>query len=270
MSQNSLNNQTYDADFIAFRQPASAGTTCFIAANHTDTTNAGSTAQVVAQSTAASGADAFHISALASTRAWCHGIDASDGESLKEATQNGGSTSPSTGTVTRKVTTAGEQTMPLQPMFEARQTVSSGGVTGAGTVYYLGNNGGATTVVTVDQNSDTSFVGGDLVFTAPVSGNYLFLLAPIIDSITAAMTQMNLYFERNGATIYWGTGYNIGAIRTPGNGAVPNCSLIISLNASDTIKFAIQIGNGAGDTASLRGSLVVPSNQTSVQGFLIC
>lgn len=65
MSNNSVNNQTYDADFIAFRQPASAGTTCFIQANHLDTTNPGSSAQVVAQSTAASGADAYHVSALA-------------------------------------------------------------------------------------------------------------------------------------------------------------------------------------------------------------
>ncbi len=199
MSQNALNNQTYDADFIANRQAASAGTTCFIAAVHNDAVNAGSSAQVVAQSQAASGADAYHVSALASTRAWCHGIDASDAGALKETTFAGGSTSPSTGTLTRKVFTTGEQIMPLQPMFEARMTVSTGGVTGAGGSYYIGNNGGGTATVTVDQGSNTSFVGGDLVFTAPVLGNYFFRTSFVLDGLTALMTSCQIIFERNAA-----------------------------------------------------------------------
>ncbi len=266
MSQNSLNNQTYDADFIAFRQPASAGTTCFIAANHTDTTNAGSTAQVVAQSTAASGADAYHVSALASTRAWCHGIDASDGESLKEATQAGGSTSPSTGTVTRKVTTAGEQTMPLQPAFYAYLSASDANVTGNGATYLLGS--GNILTITGQQGTGLATNG---VFTAPVQGFYHFEATLFPQGITPAMTLYDMFFFVNGVNNIYGSRGNLANLAVPGTtDAIINTTVSLFLAAGATVQVAIIVQNGAGNTITMGGGTVGGSVFSTFSGFLVC
>ncbi len=250
MSQNALNNQTYDADFIAFRQPASAGTTCFIAANHTDTTNAGSTAQVVAQATAASGADAYHISALASTRAWCHGIDASDGESLKEATQAGGSTSPSTGTVTRKVTTAGEQTMPLQPAFEAYKS--------ADTINILGNNTAVSPIIFDTELFDVqgSYNNATGVFTASVTGYYLFSAGvgiSSIDTVTHVDGYLALISSGASQSINLAAASPASIAQASGTSLVWSGSAIMRLAVGETVQVEVNVGGGLA-TATLAGN----------------
>lgn len=267
MSNNSLNNQTYDADFTANRQAASAGTTCFIAAVHNDAVNAGSSAQVVAQSQAASGADAYHVSALASTRAWCHGIDASDAGALKETTFAGGSTSPSTGTLTRKVTTAGEQTMPLQPAFLAALTVGTGGVTGFSTNYILGNNGGGTTTVYFDQGSDVTFPGGNLTFTAPVTGKYYFHVNFVIGNLLVANNSSTIQIITTPRS-FAGSTVNPFVAAVGGVFCHDN-SCFVDLTAGDTVTFLLGVIGGAADTVTVQGT-PAPNAFTYAEGYLVC
>ena len=99
---------------------------------------------------------------------WSIGLDDDDGDSFKISKAAALGTSD-----TFKMTTAGELTMPLQPVFLATGTTENN-VTGDGTVAYLG----ATAAFTAITNQGSCFnVGGGGVaatFTAPVTGTYLF------------------------------------------------------------------------------------------------
>lgn len=265
MSQNALNNQTYDADFIANRQAASAGTSCALAAVHNDAVNSGSTAEVVARSQSASGADAYHVSALASTRAWCHGIDASDSGALKETTDPSGSTSPSSGTLTRKVTTAGEQTMPLQPSFNAYLSASDLAVTGAGATYLLGS--GNLLTITGQQGTGLATNG---VFTAPVQGFYHFDATLFPQGVTALMTLYDMFFFVNGFNTIYGSRGSLFAITEPGGTAILNTSLSLFLPASGTVQVGIIVQNGAGNTITMGGGVVGSSVFSTFDGYLVC
>lgn len=254
MSQSALNNQTYDADFIANRQAASAGTSCALAAVHNDAVNSGSTAEVVARSQSASGADAYHVSALASTRAWCHGIDASDSGALKETTDPSGSTSPSSGTLTRKVTTAGEQTMPLQPAFRAYANIQNN-VTGNSTVY---------TVLFANEEYDQNADFSSPIFTAPVTGIYRFD-ATINFSGIVLCTNLLVYMTVNGATNHFLSQLSPATIAVTGEYIV-SAGMELNLTAGDTIEVRV-IGGGEGaDVIDINGG----PDRSVFSGHLIC
>lgn len=259
MTQNALNNQTVNADFTAQRTVASAGTTVFTAAVHTDVTNAGSSAQCVAQATAASGADAYHTSALASTRAWCHGIDASDSAALKETTFAGGSTSPSTGTLTRKVTTAGEQTMPLQPAFFAFLSATDSNVTGGGSGYVLGTGN----VLTVTQQGTAMSTAG--VFTAPVTGWYMFIATLFLDGILVAQTSGSFNFTHESVNQIDGNFVNPGVVQAAGSYVI-NYSTIKFMLAGEIMQVTAVISGGTDVTDVIGGG----PGFTSFSGALIC
>ena len=99
---------------------------------------------------------------------WSIGLDDDDGDSFKISKAAALGTSD-----TFKMTTAGELTMPLQPVFLATGTTENN-VTGDGTVALLGT----TLAFTAITNQGSCFnVGGGgtaATFTAPVTGTYLF------------------------------------------------------------------------------------------------
>jgi hypothetical protein len=261
-SQNALNNQTVNANFAAVRNASGAGMVCVVAAVHTDLVNPASTAELVAQSTAASGADAFINCALASTRAWGWGIDASDAESLKETTFAGGATSPSSGTLTRKVFTTGEQIMPLQPAFYAELSASDANVTGAGAVYLLGQ-GNVLTVTS--QGSPAPITAGGL-FTAPVAGFYLFTGTITVSGVTALMTNGGIDWYKNGVLTHAAQVMNSFNIASPAGTSTMNASFVINMAATDTMQLFYSIAGGVGDTVTVTGG----PGQSYFTGALIC
>jgi len=99
---------------------------------------------------------------------WSYGLDATDSSFRLSANAILGTND------TFKMTTAGERTMPLQPVFLATGTTESN-ITGDNTTAYLG----ATAAFTVITNQGTHFnVGGGgnpAIFTAPATGTYTFV-----------------------------------------------------------------------------------------------
>lgn len=177
---------------------------------------------------------------------------------------NGGSPS-ALATERWRMTVAGERTMPLQPVFFAQLSANDANVTGAGAAYLLGTTGN---VLTVNQQGTSMSTLG--VFTFPVTGWYELKYNLIIDNLTAAMTNGQVVFYLNGgATQLVSQALNIGAIRTPGNTAVVNGSIFFNAAAAATMQIALQISNGAGNTAQVRGTLGGVA-QSWFSGALIC
>jgi len=266
---NVINNQTVNAGFVAGRNLAGAGQIAFSAAVHSDTTNAGSDATVIAQATSTSGADAYFQAALSSTRTWGWGIDASDSAKYKEFTTNAGSSNPSTGTITRVVTTTGIQTLPLQPAFFANLTVSATNATGAGAIYFLGNNSGGTTTVVTDRGSNTSFVAGKLTFTAPSTSFYVLGFSFGITGITALMTDLIGSIFINGSVGFLPVKINPANLVTPAvsNGfGVINGSGARLLTAGDAVTFYLQTSGAATNTQGVDGT----STTSYAWGYLVC
>lgn len=259
-SQNSVNNGTVNASFVARRNVDGAGTVCFVGAAHQDTTNPASTGVLIAQSTAASGADAFMNCTLASTRSWGWGIDASDSAALKETTFPAGSTDPSTGTLTRKVTVGGVQTMPLQPAFLAYKSAPTANATGDGTlispIIY------DTELFDVQGNYDNA-TG---IFTAPVTGYYSFSASVSLSNLIAAHVDGFFQFVTSAANQ---TCFAI--IISPGkvfqssaSSTLWSSSNIFRLAAGDTMQVSVQVTGstktvtvgGASSTVYFRGALL--------------
>lgn len=257
---NSLNNQTTDAPFDINRTTAGQAARCLI--NHTDGTNTASEACVITQ-TAPGGGDSYHLTMVNGTRSMCWGMDVSDNYALKETTFAGGTGSPSFGTTIRRLSIAGEQTLPLQPAFVAHLSATDSNVTGAGGVYFLGSGN----VLTIDyqQGSALSTNG---TFTAPVNGMYLFSTALVINDITAAMTGFNFLFDAPAGTANYGLNGNFASIRNTGNQLILETTRVIYLTVAQTCRVAIQIANGAGNTADIQGGAFASASQFS--GCLLC
>lgn len=162
---------------------------------------------------------------------------------------------------TTRITAAGEMTNTGQPAFYAHLSATDSNVTGAGAVYYLGS-GNALTII---QQQGTGLATNG-VFTCPVQGMYHFSATVTIDDLTAAMTTLDFVFEANGATSIWGTDLNPGAIRNAANSCVLNISSEFFMAAGGTVRVALSIANGAGNTADVRGGAVF----STFSGYLVC
>lgn len=259
---NSLNNQTTDASFDINRTTAGQAARCLI--NHTDGTNTASEACVITQ-TAPGGGDSYHLTMVNGTRSMCWGMDVSDNYALKETTFAGGTGSPSFGTTIRRLSIAGEQTLPLQPAFYAVLSAQDSNQTGAGATYQLGS-GNAMTIVT-QQGSGLATTG---IFTAPVTGLYHFEATIYVLDITAAMTQADFYFIVNGTSFIYGVQINPGAARTAANTLMISWSKNLFLSATNTVRAACVLAAGAGNTADIAAGVIGAFTTTSFSGYLVC
>lgn len=255
-TQNSLNNETYDAPFVANSRPA--GAVAQIISRNNDNTNAGSSAFVASSVAGAVAGDPYMLTQVAGVTAYSWGIDNSDSDTLKEST--GAVSTPSSGTTLRRMTTAGEQTLPLQPAFFAFLSATDANVTGAGTSFNFGSGN----ALTVTQQGTSMATNG--TFTAPVTGWYLFTTSIVFDQVGAANNSCNVIFFVNGASVFFGTGLNPGVIRDTSNALIQGCSNIIRLTAGDTVVVRVAMFGGAGDTVDIRGG---GSNTSTFSGALL-
>jgi hypothetical protein len=167
-----------------------------------------------------------------------------------------------TGTlITQKST--GEMTRPLQPAFFYYQASNSSGVTGNNTTYTFGSSTALTKLF--DQGNNCTTAG---VFTAPVTGIYMFNACMRLTSITTAMTQGKITIGTSISSNAVLTNYNPGATIDNSGQLSMQVSGLIQVTASSTISVFIVLINGASNAAVIQGS---SGNYLSYfSGYLVC
>jgi hypothetical protein len=142
----------------------------------------------------------------------------------------------------------GEMTLPLQSCFLAYIPSDVNNVTGAGTLFALGNSTAFTEVF--DRNSDFNTNG---TFTAPVTGIYLFNINITMKGISLLMTSAFAQVTTT-ARSYTGGYLNPFALLA-GSGLVSlSFSVLADMAATNTATFSVSISGGAGDTADVVGT----------------
>ena len=176
------------------------------------------------------------------------GVDNSDSDKLIIGS---GGTRPSNTTKQWVMTTAGERTMPLQPAFLATHSAAQNDVTGTGSYATVDF-----TTEIFDQNADYD---GSNLFTAPVTGRYLFTSALYINGAATA-TSFQIRLVTSNQTYTGLLGY---VFTTEGTMSV---TTIADMDAADTAYVQGVARGMAGDTADF------PSNveTTYFTGALIC
>jgi len=136
-------------------------------------------------------------------------------------------------------TTNRERTMPLQPAFFAYNSTLRSDVTGDGTAYTLIFN-----TVVLDQNSDYNNTTG--VFTAPVTGFYMFFSSVSMSDVTKS--NGSLVFDLNAGTPTHGEiKKQFRLIATADDELIVNIKAGMYLTAADTIKIVLTIAGGIKD-----------------------
>lgn len=163
-----------------------------------------------------------------------------------------------TGTIISALDT-GEITQPLQPAFNAYNSVTDANVTGDGTGYTI-----IFDTVRFDQNSD--YNNGTGVFTAPVTGRYMFSASTRLEELAAAHTIGIIQIVTSNLT-YGFNEINIGGVRDGNNISSLSCSMLVDMDASDTCSIDVFVFNGAlavdvsGEAAATR--------YTTFSGYLV-
>ncbi len=210
-----------------------------ILSNFNIDTSAGSYSGVFATVAAGSAADPFFHVAISTVRNYCFGIDNSDSDILKINTDIALVT-PSSGTNLWKMTTAGQQNLPLQPSFNA---YVSGDIT---------NATGDSTLYTIAYNAENFDIGGNFatgIFTAPVTGKYLFTHNTTVFNLTGVNEQGLIFLVTTSLTFPMGI-INCGDARDTISGANKygfTGSVIANMTAGDIAAVQIQIFGGAKD-----------------------
>ncbi len=228
----------FEFDNIAAATPRSV-----VIAN-ADNTSALSTAEFQTLVDPASVADSYFNAAIAGTRSYAMGIDASDADSFKLTTVNTSGANPSSASVIMRSNTVGQINYPLQPCFVAGLTAVIAAVTGDGTEYTIVYD-----TESVDQSNSFDPVTG--TFTAPIAGNYLFTLNVALQGIVAANTAGLISITAGGGGAFAEINpFNTASSITNGNYTLTR---IIPLAAGTTVVSKIRVSGGA-KVASIGGN----------------
>ena len=190
---------------------------------------------------------------------WCHGLDDDDSDAFKLCTGVALGTN-----TTFAMSTSGERTLPLQPMFYAYLATTDSDVTGDGTVFQIGSGNAWT---------ESFDIGGDFntngIFTAPVAGRYVFGSTIFLLDIGAGHTEVYSYFtvdsvdyeqQRSDAAAY-----DQGGTLDLGGTLGLACMTYVDMAASDTCILSVVVNNST-KTVDVRGV----NQLTRFYGGLIC
>jgi hypothetical protein len=129
--------------------------------------------------------------------------------------------------------------MPLQCSFHAWVSTAQNNVTGDGAVHLV-------IFQTERYDVSSSYNNATGVFTAPISGKYMFTSEVIFEGITAGMVWGSLGFWVNGGAYVGGVAY-LNSVNFSALGTFYShpCTVIMSLNAGDTVQVRVFISGGA-------------------------
>lgn len=131
------------------------------------------------------------------------------------------------------MTTAGEQTMPLQPAFFGNLGSTDANETGDGTTFTLGSTTALTEIF--DQGGDFNTNG---TFTAPVTGRYFLYAAVLAQQAVSTMTAQISLVSSNRT-------YTFGAYSAVDTGNFPiSISTLVDMDAGDTCTATVTFGSG--------------------------
>ncbi len=169
------------------------------------------------------------------------GIDNNDSDKLKISQGTALGTND-----TWIMTTSGERTMPLQPQFLAYLSADDPNATGDGTSVDIVYD-------TEDFNIGGNYNNATGVFTAPVTGTYIFSIGLNFGTIGAAHTGMNatLILTTGNDPRFWEN--SPAAIRASTDTAGISTVCFAQLAASETAFVRVVVGNGA-KTVTIRGN----------------
>ncbi len=158
------------------------------------------------------------------------------------------------------MTSSGERTMPLQPAFLAFNSATDSNVTGDATTY---------TVVfdteVFDQNSDYNNATG--VFTAPITGRYLFTANVRCAGIAAGMDTGYITMVASNRDAVFNELSPVAAQRS-GTVISFHGSVVLDMDAGDTCSITVRIDGGA-KVADVWGAAGT-DNRTHFSGYLVC
>lgn len=168
------------------------------------------------------------------------GVDDDDSDSFKISQGSALGTND-----TLIINTAGQRTLPLQPLFLAGLSVNQNNLTGNGTVATVAYNN-------VITNVGSHYDNTTYTFTAPITGKYKFWAAVVPQALDGTSTFGRLRIVTTART-YVGPTLNIGAYReTTFNTAAISMALVsVDMTAGNTAHVDFTVDGMAGDTVDL-------------------
>lgn len=157
------------------------------------------------------------------------------------------------------ITGGGVELNTLQPIFCAYLAANAANVTGDGTVYTIAFNSTAI-------NQGTVYNTASHLFTAPITGNYLFMASIVTSGGAATDTACAVSIgENNAQTQCVSNLYHLEAA-APLTYAGLYAATINNMTASDTASVSITVSNSTSKDITVIGTV----SYTCFMGFLIC